>query len=73
MSTMNDKETANKLNEMKEYDFAKITTNYVVDKDDEYMNDFAKAELEFKKRKQLHEEYLKKKKEQELLSKIEHD
>jgi hypothetical protein len=73
MPSMNDKETADKLKEMKEYDFAKITINSVVDKDDDYMNDFAKAELEFKKRKQQHEEYLKKKEEQEVVAKIEHD
>lgn len=60
------------LNDMKEYDFTTITTNYVVHEIDDEMTAFAKAELEYKKIKQYHDEYLKKKQEQDVLNRIEH-
>ena len=56
---------------MNEYDFT-INTNYLVHEDDE-MTAFAKATLEYKKREQYHEEYLKKKQEQDVINRIKHN
>lgn len=56
---------------MNDFDFT-ITTNYVVHEDDE-VTAFAKAKLEYQKREKYHEEYMKKKQEQEVLSSIKHD
>jgi hypothetical protein len=55
-----------------EFVFASMTiTPPVADDDEAYLNDYAKFELEFKRRKQIHDEYLQKKEAYEIKDRIE--